>query len=59
MGASSGAGKGEGASIVYNKEIGGPMKVAPKRRKTVIEKLSPIPNVSLEGILLLKDTDET
>ena len=45
MGASSGAGSGEGASVVYNKEMGGPMKIAPKRRKTFFEKFSPIPNL--------------
>jgi hypothetical protein len=38
MGASSGAGSGEGASIVYNKEMGGPMKIAPKRRKNILDK---------------------
>ena len=38
MGASSGAGSGEGASVVYNKEIGGPMKVAPKRKRTFFDK---------------------
>jgi hypothetical protein len=38
MGASSGAGKGEGASIVYNKEMGGPMKIAPSRRATILDK---------------------
>ena len=38
MGASSGAGKGEGASVIYNKEIGGLDKVAPTRKRNIIDK---------------------
>jgi hypothetical protein len=49
MGASSGAGKGEGASVIYNKEIGGLDKVAPSRRKNILDKSLPgkiIANIS-------------
>jgi hypothetical protein len=41
MGASSGAGKGEGASVIYNKEIGGLDKVAPTRKRNILDK-SPV-----------------
>ena len=57
MGASSGAGKGEGASIVYNKEMGGPMKLAPSRRRNLLDKSLAgkiIGNISEKHNILMK-----
>ena len=47
MGASSGAGSGEGASVVYNKEKWEKKsnEDRTKRRKKFFEKYSPIPNL--------------
>ena len=46
MGASSGVGSGEGASVVYNKKIGGPMKIAPSRPKSKIPAVNIIGSVA-------------